>query len=117
MPHLTIEASKTLKTKIAFNSLTRTLHLSLKGIPDIAMDRLKTRHFFSEAPVTGEDAKPLKMIHVTLAVLSGRDVETRKSYGARILEALQSAVPKGARKDLSLTVEVREMEREAYFRS
>lgn len=57
------------------------------------------------------DGAPTGFVHCEVAILSGRPVELRKQIGAGIAAVLRKVLP---REEISLTVEIREMDRETY---
>ena len=116
MPHLTIEHTKNLEHKIDTQNLITMLHQSLKNCVGLDMNRVKSRLVCHEQVICGPGASEIQMIHVTLSILSGRDLPTRKSYSEPLFQVLQDFTSKQAQ-PISLTVEVREMERETYFRN
>jgi 5-carboxymethyl-2-hydroxymuconate isomerase len=117
MPHLTIEYSTELENKINKDAILIAVHQALNNCPELDMSRLKSRVIRHSRVITGSVGEMLEMIHVSLAVLSGRSVETRKSFGECLFSALQKTVPLDMQKTISLTVEVREMEKASYFRN
>ncbi len=120
MPHLSIEYSKNIESKIDLSKVLKSVHLSLEQCPEIDLSRLKSRLVPHEAVICGARAVSIEMIHVTLAVLSGRNIEMRRTFGKAIFECLQEQTAgygaDQAQGALSLTVEIREMERDCYFR-
>lgn len=116
MPHLIVESSSGLENDVNFESLLKRLHLSLERCPGIELDRVKSRlHLYSNVLV-GKKTHD-KMIHVSLAVLSGRNDETKKVYSKTLFEILIESIPENLRSDISLTVEVRDLHRESYLRN
>jgi 5-carboxymethyl-2-hydroxymuconate isomerase len=117
MPHLSIEYSKNLKSKLSVDEILKQLHASVGKCADIEMNRVKSRLIEHERVISYEPANEIEMIHATLSILSGREPALRQSYGQILFEALLRAVPESLQKSISLTVEIREMERESYFRN
>ena len=116
MPHLTIEYSKSLNKDVDTHALLKAIHTSIDGCDGVDMNRVKSRLIEHENVLNGKDAHAIGMIHVTLAILSGRDIETKKSYGKALFDALKANVPEKVRQSASLTVEIRDMEQACYFR-
>ncbi len=115
MPHLTVECSENLKTKINTESLLKTLHNSVKQCAGVDIERVKSRLVVHHQVLKGKDARETQMIHVTLALLSGRDEKSRKEYASILMNTLQSLIPKEL--SPSLSVEVREMDQETYLKN
>ena len=117
MPHLMVEYSENLKPKLDPNQLLKKLHYSLKTVPGINMDRVKSRIFSSEAVLSGEHASEIYMIHVILAILDGKEAEIKKLYGETLFSELITFTQLNSIQQISLTVEVREMESFTYFKN
>ena len=116
MPHLTIEYSRSLADQIDTKKLLKAIHSSIDGCDGVDMNRVKSRLIAHDQVINGNDAHEINMIHVTLAILSGRDLETKKSYGKALFVKLKENVPESVRQSASLTVEIRDMEQACYFR-
>lgn len=111
MPHIVVEYNAPLASRVDVPGLLKALHgtLAAAGIDET---RIKTRaHPLHDVIVGG--GKP-GMVHVVLSLLKGRDVETRKTYGKALYDAIHRAVDPVA-PGCALTLEVREMEPETYF--
>jgi len=81
-----------------------------KELGDVS--RIKTRLIVAEEVCVGEHGTAGAMMHVTLLLFEGRDVDTKKQYSAAILDAIKThlaAMPK-----CKLTCEVRDMDKETY---
>lgn len=116
MPHLTIEYSKNLEKEVDVQKLLLVAHNSLIDCPGIDMSRVKSRLHSTDRVLNQTDAHEITMIHVTLAVLVGHEIEHRKIYGRKLFDTLKSLIPKNQSETTALSVEVREMDRDFYFR-
>jgi 5-carboxymethyl-2-hydroxymuconate isomerase len=65
----------------------------------------------------GVDAREVQIVHVVLSILEGRSSEVRSEYGRRIFEALRAFFPETESVKVSLTVEIREMDSQSYFKN
>ena len=115
MPHLIVEVTKDLERQINVPNLVKELHLSLRGSKGLDMKRVKSRSYICDKVLNGDNAEVISMIHVSLDVLSGRDAETKKQMGHAVYKTLKEFC-KTVTQPLSLTVEVRDMDKEFYFR-
>lgn len=117
MPHVTIEYSKNLEHEVELPKLLHDIHTSLIGCPGIDMSRVKTRLHSCNSVLNETDAREVKMIHVTLAILSGRNNAEKKTCGEKLFAALKQNIPEKIVSNTALSVEVRDMDRDNYFRS
>lgn len=116
MPHLTIEYSKNLEKEMDVHKLLHDVHNSLIDCPGIDMSRVKSRLHATDHVLNQKDAREVKMVHVMLAVLAGHEAEHRKSYGNTLFQTIKRFIPEKLIQTTALSVEVREMDRDFYFR-
>ncbi len=117
MPHLTLEYSDDLPAPVDFGALFARLHRALadEGFPP---ERLKSRALPCPVFRVGAGAPDAVFAHLTVAILGGRDVETRRRIGERLLALLREAFAAAwDERACDLTVEVREMERATYAKA
>ncbi len=112
MPHIIIEYSRALESRVDFPALLGTLHETLadQGI-DVA--RIKTRGIALDHAVVGERGVEGSMVHGTLLLLEGRDVATKRRYGDalyNVMKTILQTVPACA-----VTLEMRDMVKETYY--
>ncbi len=117
MPHLKIEISENLGEKAEASILATTLHEAAGTCPGIDLNRIKTRITHHQSVLIGSNSSSQKMIHAEFAILSGRDLETKKKYAAILSESIRTFCEENKLKDVSITVEIRDMDRDTYFRN
>lgn len=112
MPHIIVEYSKNLEPQTDLATLLKAMHgaLSQQGI-DAA--RIKTRGIALDHAVVGESGSEGKMLHATLLLLEGRNIETKKQYGDALHATMKSAVSNNP--ECAVTLEIRDMTKEAYY--
>lgn len=106
MPHIIVEHSDTLD----LSSLLPKLHLALAD-QGVDQSRIKTRAIPLHNAIVGTQGPAGQMVHITLLLLEGRDIETRQKYGQAVYDVLKNASLGSA----SLTLEVRDMVKDTYF--
>jgi 5-carboxymethyl-2-hydroxymuconate isomerase len=118
MPHLTLEYSNNLPATVDFDSLFARLHATLAGAGPFPLAQIKSRAVPHDVFRVGAGAPDAVFVHLTLEILSGRDVEARRRIAASLLEALRETFA-GAwdARPCDLTVSVRELERETYAKA
>ncbi|WP_445400135.1 5-carboxymethyl-2-hydroxymuconate Delta-isomerase [Zobellella sp. An-6] len=108
MPHCVIEYSTTLGRQLSPSALVTAVHQGAFDSGLFEEADIKSRAVGYDYHHHGGARRDF--IHVTLKILSGRTPEQRKALAALVLEALAGL----GLEDISLTVEVVEMERESY---
>lgn len=108
MPHILVEYTKDLNTKIP--ALLSELHSALAA-QDVEMERIKTRGHQIDHAVVGEMPGNKDMIHITLSILAGRDLETKKKYG----DALKAVLDRNISSSATRTMEIRDMDPDTYY--
>lgn len=108
MPHITVEYSPSLSEMMP--TLLGQLHdaLAENGVDKA---KIKTRGILVQSAYVGEQGLKGTMMHATLLLLAGREVEIKKHYGSVLYQIMKQAAPA----DCSVTLEVREMAVETYF--
>ena len=108
MPHCLIEYSNALEAQVLPDVLMKTVfHAAMDSglfeAKDIKVRMLAFSEFF---PIEGQTA----FVHVTLRVLSGRPVETRRILSQQVFDRIQALGLRG----LAMTVDIVEIVRETY---
>ena len=109
MPHCLLEYSKPDQKKFNISDLLNTLHRAVSDYGLFQPGDVKSRAIGYDDFLVGT-AQNGNFIHITVMILTGRSKETMNALSRHILQIIKDAVPDV----ISLTVEVREMEREAY---
>jgi len=113
MPHIVVEYSDNLASKIDAQNMVGGLHEALAA-EGIDKARIKTRAIKLESYSVGDHGKGGEMVHVTLLLLEGRDIPTKQQYGQALHKVVCEHVKTSA-PNCSCTLEVRDMVTEAYI--
>ena len=118
MPHCILELSNNVIDKPDFQALFKRMHESLASSGEVNLEQIKGRVRISDSFYIGGGLNNKSYIYLQLALMTGRTLELRQSFGAKLLEFIEQAFP-FSKKDpnCSITVEVREMDRQTHFRS
>ncbi len=108
MPHCTIEYAKEIEQSVSASGLVQRVHAGAVKSGLFDESHIKTRAIAFEYFKTGTGSMPF--IHVSLKILSGRDQAQKKLLTRCVLEELKGIDIE----HLSLTVDVRDMDRETY---
>lgn len=108
MPHLLLEYSKNLTTHVYDTELLKQLHKTVETSGIFDNSSLKSRSYgYDEVYITGNNES---FLHITLTMLSGRTIETRKALSESIFKITKALVPYTDK----ISVEIREMDTETY---
>jgi 5-carboxymethyl-2-hydroxymuconate isomerase len=118
MPHITLEYSANAVGQVDVQAVLQALHTALLEFEGFALEDLKSRVHCYETYRVG-DAAPLNaFVHLSMALLQGRDISVRQRITERCLQILQDAfVPASPGPQdpfVNVSVELREMERATY---
>jgi 5-carboxymethyl-2-hydroxymuconate isomerase len=110
-PHIVVELSRSLCDEIDVPGLLKDMHASLSAQEGVTDARIKTRAIPLDYQVIGINGPEGQMIHITLLLLEGRDLASKKRYSLPLHEIAKKAAPEG----IALTLEVRDMTRDSYI--
>ncbi len=111
MPHCIVEYAKILEQKVSVSELIQRVHQGAVNSQLFQEQDIKTRALAFEHFQTGTSSKAF--VHVSMKILSGRSQEQKKQATLSVLKELQ----KLPFESISLTVELRDMDRETYSKS
>jgi 5-carboxymethyl-2-hydroxymuconate isomerase len=114
MPHLILEYSANLAEPAGLQGIFASLHTALASL-GIALDDCKSRAYRCESYRVGTGTPARAFVHLTLALLDSRAPEIRTTAGERALQILRDAF--ATEHDCDVTVEVRPMRSDGYFKA
>lgn len=118
MPHLTLEYSNNLPAPVDFGALFARLHGTLAETGPFALGQIKSRAVPHDVFRIGAGAPENVFVHLTVAILTGRDAEQRHRIGERLLGILREAFARAwDERPCDITVDVREMPRATYVKA
>ncbi|MFQ5649544.1 MAG: 5-carboxymethyl-2-hydroxymuconate Delta-isomerase [bacterium] len=117
MPHLTLEYTSNIHLEVDFQTLFLELHQVLERVGGIEIENCKSRARRVEEYLVGDGSGNQAFVHLEVRFLTGRPLELKRKIGEALLSRVHSCyqaamTPTG----VQITVEMREMEREAYFK-
>jgi 5-carboxymethyl-2-hydroxymuconate isomerase len=117
MPHLTLQYTENVDQNINFEELFSTLHHILADVGGIKIDNCKSRAIKLEDYYIGQGEDDHVFIHLDLRFLEGRSLELKQEIGRQILSTLKEYyAPSMAKYNMQITVEIRDIQRETYFK-
>ncbi|WP_448211171.1 5-carboxymethyl-2-hydroxymuconate Delta-isomerase [Colwellia sp. MEBiC06753] len=108
MPHITIEYSSDITQQISPQTMLESVKAGAIASDLFDVDTIKLRAIAFDHAIVGNSDKCF--IHITTRILSGRTLEQRQMLSDKIIAMFQNM----SLQELSITVEVVEMERESY---
>ncbi|MEZ0089135.1 5-carboxymethyl-2-hydroxymuconate Delta-isomerase [Streptacidiphilus sp. EB129] len=117
MPQITVEYSAELADAFDRRGFALALHAPAAELLESSPGDFKTRFYAIGESVIGMDAGDGAMIHVDLAILSGRTPETKRELGRLALETAGRYLAPVPGRTVQLTVEVRDLDRANYHKS
>jgi 5-carboxymethyl-2-hydroxymuconate isomerase len=108
MPHIIVEYSSNIEDQVNIPEMLESMHTSLAD-GGIDKAKIKTRGVSIPHSMVGNNAHNMGyMIHITLLLLEGREIELKKQYSTPLYDIAISAV-KQHFPDCSFSLEVRDM--------
>jgi len=117
MPHTTIEYSRNLCDRFDVAALLARFHGVLTEVGGIDLTNCKSRAVALDTYLIGDGDERHAFVHADVRFLEGRPPGVKKAIGAGMLRVLQEFFLGDAGPfDLQLTVEIGDIQREAYFK-
>ena len=116
MPHIHLETTADLPENAQIPDILDALVARLSVCKTIDSKSVKAYHTLRSNWSMGEGA-PAGIAHCTVAIVTGRPLELRKEISAAMYEELRSHFTMSLEaKEVSLTLELREMDGESYHK-
>lgn len=117
MPHCLLEYSNNLVENVDFPQLFNRLHQTLMNDKLFNVEDIKSRALAYDQYFVGEGQLQKSFITLTVSILSGRDIETKKKLSDDCLKFLKSEFKESIEKlNCNVTVRISDIERESYSR-
>lgn len=116
MPHLHLETTADLPENANVPDILEAIVAELSTYETIQSPSIKAYHTLRSVWHMGEGAPP-GFAHLTVAILTGRPMELRRRMAEGMLRVLREHLTMSLEADeVSVSVELREMERETYLK-
>lgn len=116
MPQITVEYTAALADSFDRRAFALALHPKAAQMIGSRLTSFKTRFYAIEDGVIGDGDPRHAMIHVDLAMLSGREPELKQALGRATLALVEAHLRPLAGHDIQVTVEVRDLDRPHYHK-
>ena len=118
MPQVTLEYSSNITQEIGSKVLLAELSAIISGAGEIAIENFKSRLVRRDDYAVGTGSERDAFVHLEIGVFSGKPPEMKRRMGEDCLEYLEEYFSQAAGElSLQITVEIREIEKESYFKS
>ncbi|SHN33522.1 5-carboxymethyl-2-hydroxymuconate Delta-isomerase [Actinacidiphila paucisporea] len=116
MPHTTVEYSGTLAEALDRPAFGKALHEALVTVAGGRADGCKTRFVRHDDLYIADGSPDRAMVHVEIALLSGRTPEVKRALTEAVLAALRENTAPTPRLEVQFSVDLRDLDRESYAR-
>ena len=118
MPHFVLEYSDNILEEVDFKDFFERLHTLLVENGPFKLSAIKSRAIRHRQFCVADGKDSNAFVHLTLSIFKGRDLSIRQAVGEKILSFLKGEFARSFQKlNCSYTVEVKEMEKETYFKA
>ncbi len=118
MPHFVLEYSDNILEEVDFEDFFKKLHTLLVEVGPFNLSDIKSRAIRHQEFCVANGQESNAFVHLTLSIFKGRDLGIRQAVGEKMLAFLKGEFARSFETlNCSLTVEVREMEKETYFKT
>lgn len=114
MPQITVEYSAALAGTFDRRGFALALHTEATPLLDTKLDSFKTRFARIDEGVIADGSPTQTMVHVEMAILSGRDTETKQELTALVLRLARQNLTPPDGLTVQFTVEIRDLDRTTY---
>ncbi|CAG6395481.1 5-carboxymethyl-2-hydroxymuconate Delta-isomerase [Streptomyces cocklensis] len=114
MPHTTVEYSGTLVEALDRPAFGAALHEALVTVAGGRAGGCKTRFVRHDDLFIGDGSAHHAMIHVEIALLSGRTPEVKRALTEAVLAALREHTAPTPQYAVQFSVDLRDLDRDAY---
>ncbi len=118
MPQLVLEYSSNITQKVESAVLLREIVTIISAAGEIPVEHFKSRLIRRDEFLVGNGDSRDAFVHLEAGLFSGKSPEMKRRIGEDCIEYLEEYFsPSAGELSLQITVEIREMEREAYFKT
>lgn len=118
MPHLVLEHSTNIVESPDFENLFSRMHWILTETGAFKLSDIKSRVIPCATYYVADGNVNNSFVHLRLEILEGRSHDVKKQAGERLLALLKETFAQSVKqKNCALSVEIRDMIRDSYFKS
>ena len=118
MPQLILEYSSNITQKIENAVLLGEIASVISAAGEIPVEHFKSRLIRRDEYLVGKGGGKDAFVHLEAGIFSGRTLEVKRRIGEDCIEYLEEYFsPSAGELSLQITVEIRDMEKDAYFKA
>ncbi len=118
MPQLVLEYSSNIAQELDSAVLLGEIASIVSAAGEIPIEHFKSRLIRREEYLVGEGGERDAFVHLEAGIFSGRSLEVKRRIGEDCVEYLEEYfLPASGELSLQITVEIRDMEKDAYFKA
>lgn len=118
MPHCILETSQNFKPKTPYAAFFSELHSTMVRTGMFKLEDIKSRVRVAQDELIADGVTFTGFVYLQISILEGRPREGLKELSGQVMKLMQDLlVPEGAAKEISIAVEIREMDREFYLKA
>jgi 5-carboxymethyl-2-hydroxymuconate isomerase len=118
MPHVVLEYSDNVLEQVEFNDFFKKLHSLIIENGPFELKDIKSRAVRRENFYVADGNESNGFIHLTLSILTGRELNLKQALGERILSFLKQEFARSYEgMSCSISVEIRELDRDTYSKA
>lgn len=118
MPHLILEHSANIVEKPDFEQLFSRMHWVLNELGAFKLSDIKSRVYPCPTYYIADGDTNHAFVHLRLEILEGRSADIKHQAGERLLALLRETFPSSMKeRSCQFSVEIRDMAKDAYFKS
>lgn len=118
MPQIVLEYSSNIEQEIESQVLLVEIASIVSAAGGIPVEDFKSRAMKRKEYVVGEGRSMDAFVHLEIGLFAGRSTEIKRRIGEDCIEYLEEYfTPSRDELSLQITVEIREMEKESYFKT
>lgn len=117
MPHCILEYSDNIVDKTDNPAILKNIHDVLTATKSFSLNDIKSRTVVHRDYLVGNGDTDRAFVALTISFLSGKKAEFKKNISRECMNILIKSFPESREKlKLSMTVEIRELDKETYLR-
>ena len=113
MPHLIVECSENIKSKLSFQPLFHELHQLLVDMLPTQLSSCKARVLPAQLYLVGDDENN-SYIHLTVKILPGRTKKVKDAIGKKIMSTISQFIQQQDIHNIPLSLEILDLSEQYY---
>lgn len=91
MPHIVLEHTANIAPRLTVAELFTQIHLQVTSITGVLLNNCKSRRYVTEDFLIGGGGESSAIVHLSIRMIEGRSVETKRQLGESLTSVLRDA--------------------------